>query len=281
LLDIGAAGDIQPRWKKIEPLLNYIGFEPDDRSFELLVKKPNFCSNFKIINSAVWDSTTEININFCRKPMVSSHFLPNLKFLSKFPDCERFDVISNFTMQTSMIDDHELANIDFIKLDIQGGELNALKGGSKTLETCLGAEIEISFNTQYIDQPLFGEVSQFMVSKDFEFIDFVHLNRWERGSFNNFGQLVWGDALFLRSPEFVLLKYKSDPSIIKKYITICLLYERLDLIFYLQNEIDLNEDILKVLNDINKKYISKRGKLKFLFKLFQFFDLKTELHYVH
>ena len=32
LIDIGAAGDLIPRWKKISRYVNYHGFEPDKRS---------------------------------------------------------------------------------------------------------------------------------------------------------------------------------------------------------------------------------------------------------
>jgi len=38
LLDIGAAGDMENRWKRISPLVNYIGFEPDERSYNDLLK---------------------------------------------------------------------------------------------------------------------------------------------------------------------------------------------------------------------------------------------------
>jgi hypothetical protein len=39
LIDIGAAGDLQPRFKAIEKYLNYYGFEPDSRSRKKLLKK--------------------------------------------------------------------------------------------------------------------------------------------------------------------------------------------------------------------------------------------------
>ena len=39
LVDVGAAGDIQPRWKSAETYLSYHGFEPDERSREDLLKK--------------------------------------------------------------------------------------------------------------------------------------------------------------------------------------------------------------------------------------------------
>jgi hypothetical protein len=39
LIDIGAAGDLQPRFKAVEKYLNYYGFEPDSRSRKKLLKK--------------------------------------------------------------------------------------------------------------------------------------------------------------------------------------------------------------------------------------------------
>ena len=41
LLDIGAAGDIEPRWLDLALQLEYIGVEPDSRSYEKLSNKYN------------------------------------------------------------------------------------------------------------------------------------------------------------------------------------------------------------------------------------------------
>lgn len=270
LLDIGAAGDIQPRWKRISPLLNYIGFEPDVRSYELLKQQPNSCSDFRIINSAVWDSAIDLSINFCRKPMVSSHFYPNRDFLDRFPDKERYDIVSEVTVQTKKLDDQGIINIDFIKLDIQGGELAALKGGQRLLGDCLGAEVEVSFISQYIGQPLFGDISSYMTGLGFEFIDFVHLNRWERKTFNDFGQLVWGDALFLKSPETMVEKYSADTGKIKKYIAICALYGRFDLIDILEEKLSANHLVSESLSPIRSSHYSRRRLPMFLNKLMRF-----------
>lgn len=67
-----------------------------------------------------------------------------------------------------------------MKLDIQGGELAVLQGAEKTLDQCLGLEIEVEFVQIYKDQPLFGDICALLGSKGMEFIDFTHLNRWER-----------------------------------------------------------------------------------------------------
>ena len=48
LVDIGAAGDIEPRWKKIEKHLVYYGFEPDIRSYKELEKKPELVRTMSV-----------------------------------------------------------------------------------------------------------------------------------------------------------------------------------------------------------------------------------------
>lgn len=65
----------------------------------------------------------------------------------------------------------------------------------------------------YIDQPLFGDITSFLSSKGFEFIDFINLCRWERESHNGYGQCVFGDALYLKSPELVIDQKLEDKRI--------------------------------------------------------------------
>jgi len=281
LLDIGAAGDIQPRWKKISSLINYIGFEPDKRSYEQLLQQKNFCSKFKIINSAVWEFEGDLSINFCKKPMVSSHFYPNFDFLNRFSDSTRFEVISKVSVPAKKLDDHNITEIDFAKLDIQGGELAALKGGTSLLKDCLGLEVEVSFISQYTGQPLFGEVSNFLSLNEFEFIDFVHLNRWERKSFNDFGQLVWGDALFLKTPETVFEKYKSDNGKIKKYIAICAIYGKFDFIDALEEKLNFDKYLSKPLALHRNRYYSNRRRLSMINKILRFVKLEMNSYLVN
>ena len=50
LLDIGSAGDIEPRWLSVSEELTYIGVEPDERSSRNLSNIHN-CKNYKVINN--------------------------------------------------------------------------------------------------------------------------------------------------------------------------------------------------------------------------------------
>lgn len=230
LLDIGAAGDIEPRWKRITPFIDYFGVEPDARSRKILLTKPPKCKSYTLLDKAIWNLSGSIDFKLCKKPQASSHFVPNATFLKRFSDHERFDVIGTETIKTVCLDDLKLNDIDFIKLDIQGGELAALEQGKNTLQNTLGLEIEVEFLHLYLDQPLFGDLVTFLTSEGFEFIDFVNLCRWNRSTFDSCGQCVFGDSLFLRSPENLVTTQLFTLEKLEKYIGICLLYKRFDLI---------------------------------------------------
>jgi FkbM family methyltransferase len=231
LVDIGAAGDIEPRWKPFTKFLNYVGFEPDERSRKDLLSKGNGNTfhDYSIFPFAVGGSKNELSFNLCRKPQVSSTYVPNFDFLKNFPEVERFEVVSTETIPVVPMDSLNINNPDFMKIDIQGGELNALLGAEGLLSDVLGLELEVEFVELYSTQPLFGNVCEFLYEKGFEFIDFVNLCRWERDKHNGFGQCVFGDALFLRTPE--KLDYTNiSLDKISSYLSILLIYRRYDLI---------------------------------------------------
>jgi FkbM family methyltransferase len=227
LIDIGAAGDIVPRWKAIELHLNYVGFEPDERSRLLLLEKKQCAREYKLFPFAVAEKSGSIRLNLCRKPMVSSTYLPNQDFTNFFPDPQRFDVLQAEQIEAKALDELEI-KADFIKLDIQGGELNALVGGISTLKNTLGLELEVEFLPLYQKQPLFGEMVDFLSNQGFEFIDFISIIRWERKAHNSFGQCVFGDALFLKTPERLFAESPTKEGI-SSYLGILLLYKRFDL----------------------------------------------------
>lgn len=225
LLDIGSAGGIEPRWEPIKEELHYIGVEPDERSSKKLIKRSDF-KEYKIIHSVIWNQKKEICFNLCNKPEVSSVFKPNRQFLDLFPDPQRFEIISTIDFKSTTLD-YELKEIevDFVKIDIQGGELYALMGMENHLSKCIGLEIEAEFALVYEGQPLFGDLQTYLQSIGFEFIDFTSLHRWERKKLNNYGQCIFSDGLWMRTPEYIA-KNLSDKYL--EYILICSLYGRYD-----------------------------------------------------
>lgn len=59
--------------------------------------------------------------------------------------------------------------IDFVKLDVQGAELEILNGAGDLLPAALGVEAEVNFVPCYEGQPLFADVDTFLRRRDFTF----------------------------------------------------------------------------------------------------------------
>lgn len=228
LVDVGAAGEIQQRWEPLAEFLHYTGFEPDHRSREALMRKPQACAEYQILPTVLWSTPGSIPYNLCRKPMCSSVLEPNSGLLARFPEANRYEVIERHHFHAVRMDDLDVARADFVKLDTQGAELQILRGAEHTLGRSLGVEIEVEFQRIYEGQPLFGAIAEFMEQQGFEFIDFVSLIRWERRAFSGYGQMAFGDALFLRPPEYVVAQ-APDVATVGRYVAICFAYGRLDL----------------------------------------------------
>ncbi len=236
LLDVGASGGIIPRWRPYRENIAFTGVEPDARSIPALVNSPEAKAfrGYEIIPFGAWNQNGPVSISFTRKPMCSSHFMPNREFLARFPQIERFDVVASTEVNCSTVDDllsSTAKSIDFIKLDLEGGELAVLEGATATLRTCMGLHVEVCFQSLRVGQPLFADIQRFLNSHGIEFLDFVALMRWERRAFSDLGQAIFADALFLRSPENLVSTPNGQALSTAKaraYLAILLIYERFD-----------------------------------------------------
>lgn len=76
----------------------------------------------------------------------------------------------------SLLENKKINKVDFIKLDVQGGELSVLKGASKTLEQTTFCLLEVQLQQWNQDAPLFSEVISFMKENNFLVFDFIDKN---------------------------------------------------------------------------------------------------------
>jgi len=172
-------------------------------------------------------------LNILKKPSHSSALEPNYDLINRYPlrHPEGFELDTKVTVDACRLDELNLEAKDFMKIDVQGYELKVLKGAESSLQDFLGVEVEIEFFEMYRNQCTFGEITEYLLENNFEFIDFTSLCRWERDTpSNNLGRCIGGDALFLKTPEFIFSEYKNDLERLGVYLAICLIYRRYDLI---------------------------------------------------
>jgi hypothetical protein len=103
----------------------------------------------------------------------------------------------------------DIEGIDFIKIDVQGAELDIIKGSKNVLnDNVLGMSIEVEFVPMYKDQPLFADVDSFVRNTfDLELQDLTKCYCKYRegigcGSFK--GKLLCGEALYFLSPASLI-----------------------------------------------------------------------------
>ena len=64
---------------------------------------------------------------------------------------------------------------DFIKIDVQGAELDVLKGAEKALTNCKDIIIEMQHQEYNLGAPLVKEVTEYLQSIGFEFVEKIHI----------------------------------------------------------------------------------------------------------
>lgn len=209
LVDVGASGGVHPRWQVFGDRLKAVLFEPDPRAYrELQTMVP---AHWTVINTALADAAGTIDLHLCRKQKVSSVYPPNTDLLRRFPDASRFDLCERRNMAADTLDAvlpaHGVGEVDFIKVDAEGFELAILRGAGQTLANVIGVEVEVCFQPLRIGQPLFDEIHRHLSSIGLTLFD-LRRQYWrlngEPVRDRRKGQLVWGDALYLRPASWFM-----------------------------------------------------------------------------
>lgn len=207
VVDIGANPiDGQPPYKSLldANLAKVVGFEPNPQALSALIDKKG--SNETYLPYAVFDGSVR-EFRECRAEGMSSLFEPNRDLLGYFHGFPKWgEVTGRQQIATVKLEDvQEIKNLDYLKIDIQGGELEVFKHAGRHLERCLAIHTEVEFLPMYEGQPLFSEVELFLREHGFVIHRFAPIvNRvvqpMKVGNDIHAGlnQIFWADAVFIR-----------------------------------------------------------------------------------
>ncbi len=129
--DIGARYGLEEPWKSYRNLIDVISFEPDQEEFAELDQKIE--GQDSVLPYALSNEIHKATLNLTKNRGCSSLYEPNHTFLHRFPDEERFTVEKKEAIDATTLDNlyHQsiIRELDFLKMDVQGAELDILQGG--------------------------------------------------------------------------------------------------------------------------------------------------------
>jgi FkbM family methyltransferase len=172
----------------------------------------------------------------CNYSMTSSLYEPNTPLLECFQGLPEFvRVVQVEDIQTHRLDDlPDLGDIDFLKLDVQGAELDVLLGGEKSVANAVVIQTEVEFVPLYKGQPLFADVDQHLRRAGFSFHGFAGLsgrtfrpvmcNNDPNASLN---QVLWADAIYTK--DFMAFDKVPTEKLLKLAVILHIQYGSYDL----------------------------------------------------
>ena len=201
----GARGEGSNRLMRALPQMKFFGFEPDEEEHKRLTTSA--AKGFTYFRAAVGGRDERRTLYVTRNPACSSLLRPNLALYGRFKDCAPdLEVVEEKPIDVVSLESFLLgagvSGVDFLDLDTQGSELEILQGAQSFLSNSVVAvKCEVEFSPLYEGQPLFADVDRFLQRFGFMLFDLTR-SRYRRANFPEHaltrGQLLWGDALYLR-----------------------------------------------------------------------------------
>ena len=193
IIDVGAnRGQFTLACRITKPKIPVVAFEPIPHEAHTFRKIHGQASNVTLIESALGE-VTDVAILHLSKSADSSSLLPiGRRQTEYFRDTAEVGTIKVSVQRLDDLSVHWRGrSSQLLKLDVQGYELNVLRGAAQTLGSCKYVYAECSEVELYEGQALKQEVSDFLKSNGFV----------EKGMFNpeyQQSELIQADYLFQR-----------------------------------------------------------------------------------
>lgn len=216
--DVGARGALDQELAASAWATTMIGFEPEPKEAERLSAQHGLpWRSVRIVPVALGGKTGMSELHVAPSPVAASLLRHNPEMIEMFGHGSLHRTVDKIPVSTITLDEVvEMFNLplpDFLKLDIEGAELDVLQSGSQALQYCVALKIECSFVEQRIHQPLAHEVIAYLLGHDFQLFEIRDVHMWRRRPLQSHpllirhpvpysrGQLAQADLLFLKGVD--------------------------------------------------------------------------------
>jgi len=247
ILDIGAMPEGRPRFQGLIDLglASVNGFEPQAGQRAKL----SAAAGWKRVFPYVLGDGSPATFHVTRYPGCSSLLEPDPAVIDLFsyigagsPD-GNFYVVRRETVETHRLDDIDgCPGADYVKIDVQGGELLVLSNGVEKLSEAVVIECEVEFVPLYKNQPLFSDIQAFLRQQGFWFHKFLDIagRTYRPVTLPNMAETIsqglWADAIFIR--DISCLGNISETQLLKMALILYEVYASFDLVLHLLIEYD-------------------------------------------
>lgn len=199
-------------WDIFAPHLSIYGFDADaeachQMNTEIAAQENNWIEHH--FPCALWNTNGKATLYKTRNPACTSLYPPNSDYTERFTtNAIMMELVDTEEINVSTLDsfltEHSDICFDYLQIDVQGGDLNVLEGATNTLEkSVLAMSVEVEFFQLYQNQPLFGDVDNYLRKKGFTIFDIGKIYRANRQlaavmSHNHPGQPIWSDVYYVR-----------------------------------------------------------------------------------
>jgi len=230
VVDVGCRWGFEEKWKALGPQVRLIGFDADAAECEALSRQAG--DGVRYVAASLGAAPGPARLFLTREPACSSLYPPDPELIAERPELECTSLVSTTEVELTTLDawasEEGIRDVDVLKLDTQGSELDILRGAERLLGSVRALEIEVELNPIYRGQPLFGDVDRFLREHDFVLWRLGHLVHYglpggvsdvaieDRQVFDSRpvqlsgrgGQLFWAHAYYVRR-EMALGPYGS------------------------------------------------------------------------
>ena len=168
-----------------EGIQNIVVFEPLNENFDILSEKvKDLNANIEGYQVALGSKPGEYKMYVSDNEKQSSSILKPKVHLThhphvKFPSVE--------TVEVHLLDDYNCYDYNFINMDVQGYELEVLRGGLETLKQVDYVYCEVNRDEVYEHNAYVQEIDEFLSDYDMIRVE------------TDWAGDIWGDALYIKS----------------------------------------------------------------------------------
>lgn len=205
VIDAGARYGLHPSWESLSNFAEFHLFEPDLEEARRLSQKYEGQTNISIHAKALYSHSTNLKFRVSRHRALNSILPANTSLLKQQSyKLAEFDTLDTFEVEAVSLDDYYRdAPIHFLKLDVEGAELDVLRGATNQLEkSILGVRSEVLFAEIYQGCPLFGDINKFLIDQGFELLNLDYDGKGAAMSPyaypNKYGRLISTDGVWVK-----------------------------------------------------------------------------------